>query len=285
MVNINKIARQLLAMQFNYYNEDSIVILSNNQNGHIQYFVQISENNYHVLKIKKLSQIQKVFNDYSIDQLNQFLFGSSCQDLLNYKQHFVECEYNFDEKQLQNYFVVNDKIRMSPLHFYKIFKIKSSNYYSFQTNGFTVFVENNYNKTIVDNCMKIFNVLKCKRIFYNCCFVFTNKIVERDGHDIGGDYIGNTEQFEAQFTIGNKEPLFDFFHQIAHYISQKLFSKTQLKEIFDCVKNNKQKFNFKDDYYLTNQNECFSQLFAHYYSNKFNKQSLLFVQNKILNKF
>ena len=273
-----------MAMQFNYYNEDNIVILSNNQNGYIQYFIQVDNDNYRVLKIKKLSQIQKVFNDYSTDQLNQFLFGSSCQDLLNYKQHFVECEYNFDDKQLQQYFVVSDQIRMSPLHFYKIFKIRSSNYYSFQTNGFTVYVENNYNKTIVDSCIKIINDLRCRRIFLNCCFIFTNKMVERDGHDIGGDYISDTEQFVAQFTIGNKEPLFDFLHQIGHHISQKLFSKSQLKEIFDYVNNNNKKFNFKDSYYLTNQNECFSQLLAHYYSNKFNKQSAIFVQNEILNR-
>ena len=108
-------------------------------------------------------------------------------------------------------------------------------------------------------------------------FVDTHEHPEDDSglksHDIHG--------YDAQFMVSNIQTQFDFYHQFGHYYADKEFSNLQLKQIFNFVKESTI-FNFKDDYYKTNQNQCFAQLIAHYYTNQLNSQAKKFVQEKIL---
>ena len=283
MININKIAKEITAMQFNYYNQQNIIILSNNENGYIQYFIQKNNNKYNVLKIKDLNEIKKEFNQYSLESLNEFLFGLNYDDLIKYKQQFVEKQYIFNCQELQEYFVTSNNIKMNPIQFYKIFQLKTSCFQFTTINNIDIYIEKKYDKDIVDKCIKKLLSINKNSIFKNICLIFTNKIVQRDGHDIGGNYIKNIHDYDAQFTIGKINPFFDLFHQLGHYIAQNLFTNKDLKQIFNYVKYS-QIFNFKDDYYKTNQYECFSELIAHYYNDQFNNQAKKFVQEKILSK-
>ena len=208
MININKIAKEITAMQFNYYNQQNIIILSNNENGYIQYFIQKNNNKYNVLKIKDLNEIKKEFNQYSLESLNEFLFGLNYDDLIKYKQQFVEKQYIFNCQELQEYFVTSNNIKMNPIQFYKIFQLKTSCFQFTTINNIDIYIEKKYDKDIVDKCIKKLLSINKNSIFKNICLIFTNKIVQRDGHDIGGNYIKNIHDYDAQFTIGKINPFF-----------------------------------------------------------------------------
>ena len=278
---INKISRFIFSMDFNKYKDNGFVLLLNPNTNYIQFFVEKVKDKYLVLKLLQMDKIQQIAINNTKQQLNEFLAQQNIKTILDEYQFFVEQYNQFDQQQLQDYFVISDKYKMNPIQFNQLFEIIPQSYSRKNICGLTVLIQNGYNNSAVQEIQRFIKSFSDKTLFDNGCIIFTNKIVQRDGHDIGGNYLNNINDFDFQIIVGKICPQFDFYHQFGHYYADKKFSSVQLKQIFNFVKNSTI-FDFKDNYYKTNQNECFAQLIAHYYTNELNEQAKKFVQEKIL---
>lgn len=175
----NKISRFVFSMDFNKYKDNDFILLLNPQDNYIQFMIKKSNNKYNVLKFIPMDQMQKISPQNTKDQINQFLAQQTIQIILKDYSFFVEQYNQFNDIQLEQYFISSEKYKMTPVQFYQLFQFQPKSYNCKKICGVTIFVQEEYNNSIVNQICSFIKNFSDNQILNKGCLVFTVNIEKK----------------------------------------------------------------------------------------------------------